>query len=240
MLTVDGVTKNFGGLRVLSEVTFSVEEGEVLGVIGPNGAGKTTLFNIISGFLKPTSGRVLFRGERIDGMKPNRIVRKGIGRTFQIVRPLSDLTVAQNIRAAAVFGRGKYSGNGVDDWVEEIAEMVGLSDFLHIPAGDLNLPGKKKLEFARAVSVRPDLLLLDEVMAGLIPREVDEMLATIRKVKELHGLTVIVVEHNMHVIHSLCERLVVLNFGEKIFEGIPEEAARDRKVIEAYLGVGSE
>ncbi|RMG60501.1 MAG: ABC transporter ATP-binding protein [Deltaproteobacteria bacterium] len=235
MLKVEGVTKSFGGLTVLRDLTFAVKEGEIVGIIGPNGAGKTTLFNIITGFLRPNEGRVVFRGRRIDGLRPNRIVKLGVARTFQLVRPLADLSVEENVRASCLFGREpRRAGEGR---VQEILDLFGLGKKADVPARNLSLPEKKKLEFARALATSPVLLLLDEVMAGLLPREVEGMLETVRRVKDKEKLTIVVVEHNMHVIHALCERIIVLNFGEKIFEGPPDEATRDRGVIEAYLGV---
>ncbi len=238
ILEIEGVTKRFGGLIALDNVTFSVKTGEILGLIGPNGAGKTTLFNVISGVYKPEAGKVIFKGIDITGWKPHRVAQLGIARTHQIVRPFGDLTVLENAMIGALFGKkaGKISEEEAREIADHILDFVGLGDKKHLPARILNVQEKKRLELARALSAEPELLLLDEVLAGLTPSEVETMLELLRKVREEKGVTIIMIEHVMHAVMNIADRIVVLHFGKKIAEGTPEEVANNPEVITAYLG----
>ena len=231
------VTKRFGGLVALKDVDFVLKKGEILGLIGPNGAGKTTLFNIISGFYKPTSGTVEFQGTDITKLKPHEICKLGIGRTFQIVRPLPDLTVLENVVVGALFGRNK---NISQEEAKEIAlqyiEFVNLHDKKDQLAKNLNLIERKQLEIARVLATEPKVVLLDEPLNGLNPTEVKDACKLVRRIRDELNITVFWIEHVMRAIMTTAERIIVLNFGEKIAEGTPGEISRDKGVIEAYLG----
>jgi branched-chain amino acid transport system ATP-binding protein len=235
ILQVEGVSKRFGGLQALSRVTFDLPEGQILGLIGPNGAGKTTLFNVINGIYPPNQGRVIFREENITGIKPYHVARRGLARTHQIVRPLNELSVRENVMVGGCFGRHELSLREAAGTAEEVLEFVGLGQRADQTAGSLNVAQKKRLEMARALASRPYLLLLDEVLAGLNPSEITEMLQTIRQIRA-QGITIIMIEHVMHAIMNVSDRIIVLDYGEQIAEGSPEEIANDEKVIEAYLG----
>ncbi len=231
------VTKRFGGLAALKDVDFVLKEGEILGLIGPNGAGKTTLFNIISGFYKPTSGTVEFQGTDITKLKPHEICKLGIGRTFQIVRPLSDLTVLENVVIGALFGRNKnVSQEEAKDIALQYIEFVNLYDKKDQLAKNLNLIERKQLEIARALATEPKVVLLDEPLNGLNPTEVKDACKLVRRIRDELNVTVFWIEHVMRAIMTTAERIIVLNFGEKIAEGTPGEISRDKGVIEAYLG----
>ena len=233
LLEARGVSRFFGGLAALTDVSFTVEKGEILGLIGPNGAGKTTMFNVIDGFYGPSRGDVLFRGERISGLKPHEICRRGLARTFQVVKPLQRMSTLDNVVASA-FLRAKNKVEALAK-AEEILRFTGLWEERAVLSKGLPLGSRKRLEIARALATGPELLLLDEACAGLNPHELDESIAIIRKIRE-RGITIMIIEHHMKVIMSISDRIVVLDYGQKIAEGTPEMIRSDAGVIKAYLG----
>jgi branched-chain amino acid transport system ATP-binding protein len=235
LLKCKNITVRFGGLTALNRVDVTSRAGEVLGLIGPNGSGKTTLFNVITGVLRPQSGRVNLEGRDITGLAPHRICHDGIARTYQLVRPFASLTARENVVAGIAFGRGAPGGLRPELEVERLLELVGLTDLAGRSAGSLNLAERKRLEVARALGTRPRLLLLDEVVAGLNPVETAGMLELISGLRRA-GLTIVLIEHNMRVIMGLSDRVVVLHHGEKLAEGPPEAVSRDARVMAAYLG----
>ena len=237
LLEGERITKRFGGLTALKNVDFDVDKGEIVGLIGPNGAGKTTLFNVISGALPSTSGAIKFEGRNISGLKPHRICRLGIARTFQIPKPFPNMTVSENVLAAALFGCTKDKGFfDVKQELNQILKKFGLAEKCVIPACSLTAFEQRLLEVVRALSTKPKLLLLDEVMAGLNPTETRQMLEVVRELPDNSGITIFMIEHNMRAIMEAADRIMVLHHGVKIAEGAPEEVAKNAEVIEAYLG----
>lgn len=237
LLEINDINKSFGGLLALQDISFSVEEGETLGIMGANGAGKTTLFSLIAGHAKPSRGKITLAGRQIDGMRPDQISALGIARTYQIVRPFRGLTVLENVAAGALYGsRQEKTMKSANDFAMEILSDVGIDDRANDLAGSLTLAGFKRLELAKALATGPKILLLDEVMAGLTPSEVNEAIAIIEASKQKFSLTVIVIEHVMKALMRMCERIVVLHHGEMIAMGAPDQIAKDELVIQAYLG----
>jgi branched-chain amino acid transport system ATP-binding protein len=233
LLEIRGVSKIFGGLAALNDVSYSVNKGEILGLIGPNGAGKTTLFNVVNGFYPPTKGEVLFKGEKVSHLQPYQICKLGIGRTFQVVRPLRRMSVLDNVIASA-FLRAKDKSEAEAIALENL-RFTGLYEDRILISKGLPLGKRKKLEITRSLATKPEMLLLDESFAGLNPSEQNELIEIIRKVKA-KGITIMIIEHHMKVIMSLSDRIVVLNYGQKIAEGTPKEIGSNPLVIEAYLG----
>ncbi len=237
LLAVSRISKRFGGLQALADVSFDVAEGEILGIMGANGAGKTTLFAIISGHIAPSTGQIVFEDRLITGLSPDRICRRGIVRTFQIVRPFRAETVLGNVTTAALYGRTPAaSRKEATARAHAILTEFGLAPQSTKPAGALTLSDQKKLEVARALAAAPKVLLLDEVMAGLTPAEVAQMVALIREIRQRYTLTLVVVEHVMRALVDLSERIVVLHHGRFVMAGSPEAVACDPRVLTAYYG----
>ncbi len=236
LLEGKGVTKYFGGLAAVSKVDFHVDRSEIVGLIGPNGAGKTTLFNMVSGAFSAKSGTIIFKDNDITGLKPDRICRLGIARTFQAVKIFGRMTVLDNIKLASLFGLGKktLSGDRNSD-IAAIMEFSGLSQLQSTPAADLTLAKQKRLEVARALATKPDLLMLDELMAGLNPAEVAEAMDMVARIRKM-GITIFMIEHVMKAIMGICDRIIVLHHGVKIAEGTPQAIAANKTVVEVYLG----
>jgi branched-chain amino acid transport system ATP-binding protein len=233
MLEIKGLRKVFGGVIAVQNLDFHLTEGEILGLIGPNGAGKTTVFNLISGFVRPSAGRIAFQGSEIVGVEPHQICLKGITRTFQIVQPFRSISVLENVMTGA-FSKEKIFHSAKKKAIE-ILQFLGLMELQHQEAGSLPIASQKRLELAKALATEPKLLLLDEVMSGLTPTEIIDVLSIIKKIRD-SGITLFVIEHVMHAIMSISDRIIVLHHGEKIAEGNPKEISKDKKVIDAYLG----
>lgn len=235
ILQVKNVSKRFGGLLAVNEVTFDIPKGQILGLIGPNGAGKTTLFNVINGVYAPTEGQVIFMGTDVSGWQPYDVVKLGLARTHQIVRPLQELTVLENVMAGACYGHENRSLGEAEAIADEVLDFVNLAPRRNQLAKSLNVAQKKRLEMARALAARPHLLLLDEVLAGLNPTEIAEMVQVVLKIRE-QGVTILIIEHVMHALMNVSDRVIVLDYGKLIAAGDPDEIANDPHVIEAYLG----
>jgi branched-chain amino acid transport system ATP-binding protein len=233
LLRTSSLRKNFGGLAAVRDLDLAVEEGEIVGLIGPNGAGKTTVFNLISGYFTPTSGEITFKDENIVGLRPNRICKKGVGRTFQIVQPFAGLTVLRNVMISAFNRTDKPEV--AEEKSLEVLGFLGLSDKKDYAIGSLTIADRKRLELAKALATEPEFMLLDEVAAGLNPKESEEIVGMIRKINQ-RGITLLMIEHVMKAIVSLASRIVVINFGMKIAEGEPTDVLKHPDVVKAYLG----
>ncbi|MEI2417074.1 ABC transporter ATP-binding protein [Orrella sp. JC864] len=235
LLEVRSLSKRFGGLQATREVSFSLREGEIVGLIGPNGAGKTTLVNLITGVLTASGGSVFFKGRDVTRQRPYEAARSGLARTFQIVQPFPHMTVLENVAAGALFAAGAPSRRQAERQAMEHLEFVGLAPLAHQPAASLTLPSRKRLELAKSLAMQPKVLLLDEVNAGLNTAEIEKALALMRAIAA-RGITILLIEHLMKVVLSLSQRVLVLHHGELISQGDPQSVISDPKVIEAYLG----
>jgi len=234
IIEVKNVSKHFGGLAALTDVSFVLNKGEILGLIGPNGAGKTTMFNVINGFYPPTKGEVYLRGNKISNLKPHVVCRLGVARTFQVVKPLQRMSTLDNVIASA-FVRTKSKAHA-EEIANETLKFTGLYDDRNLISKGLPLGKRKRLEIARALATQPEIILLDESFAGLNPTEINEQIDIVKKIRTERGITILIIEHHMKVIMSISDRIVVLNYGQKIAEGTPSEIGHNPAVIEAYLG----
>jgi branched-chain amino acid transport system ATP-binding protein len=234
LIEVRNVSKQFGGLAALTDVSFVLNKGEILGLIGPNGAGKTTMFNVINGFYPPTKGDVLLKGERVSNLKPHVLCKLGVARTFQIVKPLQRMSTLDNVIASA-FIRSKTKAQA-EEIAVEVLKFTNLYDDRNLISKSLPLGKRKRLEIARALATQPEIILLDESFAGLNPTEINEQIEIVNKIRTERGITILIIEHHMKVIMSISDRIVVLTYGQKIAEGTPSEIGHNPLVIEAYLG----
>jgi branched-chain amino acid transport system ATP-binding protein len=234
LIEVRNVSKQFGGLAALTDVSFVLNKGEILGLIGPNGAGKTTMFNVINGFYPPTKGDVFLKGERVSNLKPHVLCKLGVARTFQIVKPLQRMSTLDNVIASA-FIRSKSKAQA-EEIAVEVLKFTNLYDDRNLISKSLPLGKRKRLEIARALATQPEIILLDESFAGLNPTEINEQIEIVNKIRTERGITILIIEHHMKVIMSISDRIVVLTYGQKIAEGTPSEIGHNPLVIEAYLG----
>jgi len=233
LLEIQGLTKHFGGLRAVDHLDILIQEGEIIGIIGPNGAGKTTVFNLITGVFSADEGRIIFQGKEISGCSPQKVCHMGIARTFQLIKPFGDMTTLENVMIGAFCRTDKLPVARMES--EKIIDFVGLGSKRTFLSKNLTIADRKRLELARALATQPKILLLDEVMAGLNPKETMEAIQLIHQI-QLRGITLLVIEHVMRAIMSLSHRIIILNYGKKIAEGTPKEISSDEKVIKAYLG----
>ena len=238
MLVVEGLVKRFGGFTAVNNVSFKVDQGEILGLIGPNGSGKSTIFNMLSGTFPPSSGSIKFEGVELSGLAPHTIINRGIGRTFQIPRPFHRLSIFENVELAGFYGQNRHSRQKADESAERALALVGLPTDRHASVDGLGAAGLKKLELAKALATGPRLLLADESLGGLDDKEMDQAADMLRLIRDELGITIIWVEHIMGVLMRIVDRVIVLDHGEKIFEGAPSAAAVDPRVTEVYLGKG--
>jgi branched-chain amino acid transport system ATP-binding protein len=235
ILDVSQISKSFGGLQVLDDVSFQLDEGEILGLIGPNGAGKSTMFNVITGVYRPNRGSVQFKGKDLVGLKPHRVCRRGVARTFQLVQICPTMTALENVMVGAVYGR-KGGGRHALTEALDCLELLNLSGVRDMVSAHLTYSDRKLIEIARAIAARPGLALLDEPLSGLNPTETEKIMEVIRAIRETRGVSIIWIEHKMDAVFNLCDRVVVLDYGRKIAEGTPREIAQNKTVVEAYLG----
>ena len=235
LLELKNIDKSFGGLQVLSDISFNVKEGEIIGLIGPNGAGKTTIFNVITGIHRPNRGYIRFKGNDISGLSPFRICRKGISRTFQLVRIFPSMTVLENILVASIYGNESLSKRNKDDALESL-NALGLGRIKDTLTAHLTLSDRRLVEIARAIAAKPKLTLLDEPLAGLNPAETKKIMDVILDIRKNMGISILWIEHKVDAVFNICDRIVVLNYGKKLADDVPQVIAQDRVVMEAYLG----